>query len=118
MQRKPTRQSRGANSDEKRYMRWIKERGICVVCDNDGGVIAHHCVGSTYKVHMGVEPVQIGHAFVIGLCGACDNIVTRGSHKKFREMFGLESEFWQKQYKDSPVKFEKNVIEGIMNCGR
>lgn len=118
MQRTSTRQSRGANADEKRHMQWIKERGMCVACDNDGGVICHHAVGSSYKVRVGLEIVLIGHAFVLGLCQCCDDIVTKGSHRAFKDAFGPYSELFFKQYASSPVKFDDLIIQGIAESGR
>lgn len=118
MRRPITNQSRGANSAEKAHMAWIKERGICAACQCNSGVIIHHCEGSAFKVKVGLITVIIGHAFVLGLCQSCDNIVTRGSRKAFRLAFGLQSNLWLKQYQESPVKFDDEVIEGIRICGK
>lgn len=116
MQRVATRQSRGANALEKAHISWIKERGICAACSNKSSVIAHHCEGSTFKVKVNGVTEIIGHAFVIGLCQCCDNIVTRGSRKAFRNAFGLQSELWLKQYEQSPIRFPDEVVEGILLC--
>ena len=118
MQRPRSKQSPQADAKAKAQIGWIKERGICIACGNDGGVIAHHCVGSTFKVHVGLERVQIGNEFAIGLCQPCDNIVTRGSHRVFRGAFGSYAALWAKQYEDCPVKFDDLIIEGIANSGR
>jgi len=118
MQRLATRQSPAAKASERAYIGWIKERGICAACGNDGGVIAHHCMGSTYKVHVGLERVQIGHAMVIGLCACCDAIVTRGSHRAFNMAFGKYADLWEKQYLESPIKFDNLIVEGIMKSGK
>lgn len=118
MQRKATKQSPAANAKERAHIAWIKERGICAACHNDGGVIAHHCVGSAFKVRVGLDRVHIGHAFVLGLCLACDNIVTRGTHKAFREAFGSYADLWAKQYQQSPVEFDELIVKGIMESGR
>lgn len=118
MQRPSTKQSRGANADEKRHIAWLKNRGICAACGNDGGVICHHAVGSSYKVTVGLERVLIGHALVIGLCEPCDNLVTRGTHKALKDSFGTYAELWARQYEDSPVKFDDLIIQGIMESGR
>lgn len=117
MQRKATGQSRAANALEKAHMAWIKQRNICAACGNHG-VINHHCEGATYKVKVNFVTEIIGHAFVIGLCQCCDNIITKGSRKAFREAFGLQSDLWLKQYQDSPVRFSDEIVEGIKNCGR
>ncbi len=118
MQRKPTSQSRGPNALEYRHIDWIKERGICIACGNDGGVIAHHCEGATYTVKVNLVSLIIGHAFVIGLCQCCDNIITKGSRRAFRDAFGLQSDLWLKQYQESPVRFPDETVEGIKYCGR
>jgi len=117
MQRKATRQTRAANALEKAHMAWIKERNTCAACGNSG-VINHHCEGAAFKVKVDGVTVLLGHAFVIGLCQCCDNIVTRGSRKAFRDAFGLQSALWAKQYEQSPVRFPNDVVEGIKNCGR
>ncbi len=118
MQRLATKQSPSANAIERAHIKWIKERGECIACGNAGGVIAHHSVGSTFKLRVGFERVQIGNAFVIGLCQCCDNVVTRGSHRAFREAFGSYSALWLRQYEKSPVKFDDLIIQGIMQSGR
>lgn len=117
MQRAATKQSRGANALENAHMTWIKERNQCAACGSHG-VINHHCEGATFKVKVDFVTVLIGHAFVIGLCQCCDNIITRGSRRAFRDAFGLQSELWLKQYQDSPVRFPDEVVEGIKNCGK
>lgn len=89
-----------------------------MACGSDGGVICHHAVGSSYKVRVGLEIVLIGHALVIGLCQCCDNLVTRGTHKAFRESFGSYADLWAKQYADSPVKFDDLIIQGIAESGK
>ncbi len=118
MQRKATSNTRAANATERAHMSWIKDRGICAACVNDGGVIVHHCVGSTYKVTVGLERVLIGHAFVLGLCACCDAIVTRGTHKAFREKFGAYAELFKIQYSESPVRLEEIVLIGIYESGK
>lgn len=114
MMRKETKQSRSANSTEKAYMAWIKNRGICAACGNDGGVIVHHCAGSSYKIKVDFETVLIGHSFVLGLCVICDNLITRGSRKYFEAQFGKQKWLWQTQYAQSPVTFPENVVNGIL----
>src|SRR5690606_16843903 len=90
MQRKPTKNTRGPNAEEKRYIAWIKEGNYCVACGSEEPVIAHHCEGSTFKNNK----VLVGHWFVIGLCEFCDNIITKGNRKTFREHFGPQSLLW------------------------
>jgi hypothetical protein len=90
MQRKPTRQSRGPNAQEKRFHAHTKESD-CITCGNPGPSIVHHCEGSTFK-H---DKVLCGHYFVIPLCLTCDDVITKGSRKAFRERFGAQSDYWQ-----------------------
>ena len=118
MQRRATKQSRGANSDERKFMAWIKERGICAACGNRGHVVCHHLYGSAAKIKVDLITVLIGHSAVIGLCQCCDNIVTRGSRRKFVDEFGPQNALWALQYKDSPVKFPPAVVQGIMDYER
>lgn len=118
MQRLSTKQSPGANAKERAHITWIKERGECIACGNTGGVIAHHCVGSTFKIRVGMDRVQIGHAFVLGLCQSCDNVVTFGSHRAFRDAFGSYASNWERQYQKSPVKFDDLIIQGVLQSGR
>lgn len=117
MQRPATRQSRAANAEEKQHMSWLKNRGICAACGNDNGVIIHHCGGSAYKVKVcGVTEI-IGHAFVLGLCQVCDNLVTHGSRRALTDAFDMQRFMWREQYSHSPVKFPDAVVTGIMTCG-
>jgi hypothetical protein len=116
MQRLATRQSPAAKASERAYIGWIKERGICAACGNDGGVIAHHMYGSSFKIHVGLERVQIGHWAVLGLCQACDNIVTRQSRKAFVAAFGEQSKLWLKQAEEYPIEIPPQIIQGIARC--
>lgn len=117
MQRISTRQSPSASVKAKAHMAWIKDRGICAACSDNSGVICHHSVGSSFKVHVGLERVHIGNEFVLGLCLCCDTLRTR-SRKAFVNAFGLECNLWAKQYQDSPVKFDEIIIQGIAKSGR
>lgn len=116
MQRKPTNQSRGPNAAEKRHIAWIKERMICAACNQFGPVIAHHCEGATFRNNK----VLIGHLFVIGLCGPCDNIVTRESRKAFRNSFGSQSGLWADQFEEYPHKddFSREEIDAIISYSK
>lgn len=99
-------------------MAWIKDRATCAACGNPGPVINHHCEGSTCKTRVGVARVHIGHAFVIGLCQGCDDVVTHSGRKAFREWFGPQSSLWLMQYNDSPVRFPSEVVQGITEWGK
>lgn len=118
MQKKPTPQSPAANTKAKAHMQWLKDRGVCIACNDDSGVICHHSVGSSFKVHVGAERVHIGNEFVIGLCACCDALRTRGGRKPFTDAFGLECKLWEKQYQDSPIKFDQLIIDGILESNR
>lgn len=118
MRRKATKQSRGPNTAERQHLAWVKDRGVCAACGNDGGVIAHHCAGSTCKVRVGFERVHIGHQFVIGLCQACDDLVTHGSHRALTDIYGPECEMWIRQAEHYPHEIPLVVFQGISQWGK
>ena len=118
MQRKATKQSRSANAAEKRHMAWIKQRCLCSACGNAGPVINHHFLGSARKLYAGLERVHCGHWAVIGLCGPCDNLVTRGSPSKLTEAFGPQSDMWFRQIEDYPEEVPLNVMAAIAKWGK
>lgn len=118
MKRRTTKQSRGANSDEKEFMAWIKERGVCAACGNNSGVYVHHCEGSTYKRKVDGVTELLGHWFVIGLCQQCDDVVTHGSRRAFVESFTLQSHLWQSIADIYHGEIPERVYRGIMESGR
>lgn len=118
MQHKITKQSPGANTKDKAHMQWLKDRGVCIACGNDAGVIVHHCVGATYKVRVGAVRVQIGNQFVLGLCQCCDDMVKKHSHIGFKRAFDTYTNLFFKQYEDSPIKFDDLIIQGIYESGK
>ena len=67
MQRKPTKNTRGPNADEKRFQSYIKHSDCCW-CGNDAGSIVDHVKGSCFKHNK----VLIGHWFVLPNCEICD----------------------------------------------
>lgn len=93
MQRRATKNTRGPNADEKKFQALTKESN-CVVCNSPGPSIVHHCMGATYKHNKQL----IGHWFVLPLCQSCDDIVTHGSRRKFKNEFGLQGDFWKIHY--------------------
>ena len=113
MQRKATKQSPGPDAEERRFIRWVKERCICAACGAEGPVIAHHVHGSTYKRKIDLVTVQLGHWFILGLCQRCDDVVTHGSRRAFRDRFGPESELWRRQAEDYPGVIPDIVWRGI-----
>ena len=119
MQRRPTKNTRGPNSDEKRYHQWIKESFICVACSSNEPVNCHHCKGATYKHNKEL----IGHLFCIGLCQNCDNLITNGSRRLFTDKFGPQNQLWLNSVGDYIIetgnRFDgfDNLADAIMDCG-
>ena len=91
MQRKPTKNTRGPNTGERKFQAWLKKQPCCVT-GNPGPSIVHHCEGATFKHNK----VLIGHWFCIPLCQEIDNVITLGSRRKFRDLYGLQSRYWLK----------------------
>lgn len=115
MQRKSTKQSRGAHADEKAFMSWCKEQPSIV--SGEFGVEVHHCVGSSRKTYVDNERVHIGHWFVVPL--------TTDEHKlfhhdkyKFIDQYGEQSELWLRLIENYPGKIPDKVIKGIAEYGR
>lgn len=90
MQRRATATTRGPNAEERRYVSWVKQQDACHCCGEWAQLTAHHCEGATFKHNK----TLVGHWFVIGLCGTCDDVVTHGSRKAFRLQFGPQSKLW------------------------
>lgn len=84
MQRKPTKNTRGPNADEKKFQGWLKEQP-CVWCCNDGPSIVDHCRGATFKHNK----VLIGHWFCLPQCVECDTQKTINGKR-----LGNESRNW------------------------
>lgn len=84
MQRRPTKNTRGPNSAEKRFQGWIKHRPCCW-CGSESGSIVDHAKGATLKHNK----VLIGHWFVLPNCLSCDDKKTREGKK-----LGNYSEKW------------------------
>jgi len=89
VQRKPTKNTRGPNADEKRFQAWLKEQP-CSTSGHSGPSIVHHCEGATFKHNK----TLVGHWFCLPLCPECDDVITQGSRRAFRERFGSQSSFW------------------------
>lgn len=89
MQRVATKSTRDPSADEKRFHAFVKEQP-CVTCGRPGPSILHHCEGATFKHNK----VLIGHWFVIPLCYQCDEVITHGSRRTFRERFGPQCDLW------------------------
>ena len=117
MQRRATKNTRMGNSEEKRFHAFTKESD-CIVCGNPAPSIVHHCMGSTYKHNKQL----IGHWFVIPLCQMCDDVVTHGSRRKFKDEFDLQGDYWQKHHANYAFQninyiAPLEIIESIRDCG-
>ena len=112
MQRKATKQSPNANASEKRHLQWVKYQEKCSACDANSLLTLHHCEGSAFKTNK----VLVGHWFVLGLCECCDNVITRGSRRVFKEQLGAQSILWERQLQSYPLKHEcpEEVINAII----
>jgi len=111
MQRKATKNTRGANAEEKRFHALTKASD-CIVCGNSAPSIVHHCMGATYKHNK----VLIGHWFVLPLCQSCDDVITHGSRRSFKDRFGLQSDYWLDHYEYNGVDAPIEVYNAIMDC--
>lgn len=99
MQRKPTKNTRGPNAEEKRFQAWLKGQPCCVT-GKPGPSIVHHCEGATFKHNK----VLIGHWFCIPLCQEVDDVVTFGSRRKFRELYGPQYQYAMHKIYEYEVK--------------
>jgi hypothetical protein len=68
MQRKPTKNTRGPNTEEKTFQGWVK-RQPCIWCGSESGSVVDHVKGSTFKHNK----TLIGHWFVLPNCEVCDH---------------------------------------------
>lgn len=113
MQRKPTKTTRGPNLKEKQFAAWVKWRNCCC-CGAPAPSIVHHAEGATFK-HL---KILCGHWFLLPLCPSCDEVITKGSRRAFRERFGTQAELWLKLLKTSPVSPPHEVVEAIRDWTR
>jgi hypothetical protein len=91
MQRKPSKNTRVPNADEKAFMRWVKEHDCCI-CGNPGPSIVDHMEGSTFRHNK----VLIGMWALLPYCYEHDLVKTRGSHKSHFNTFGkTQAEIWE-----------------------
>lgn len=115
MQRRPTKNTRGPNFDEKAFQAWLKNHSCCG-CGAPAPSIVDHCEGSTFKHNK----VLVGHWFCIPLCASCDRIKTLGNHNWQREHFGwTNSVMWLglvNQYTGNQPPIE--VVESIRSWYR
>lgn len=112
MQRKPTKNTRGPNADEKRFQGWLKNR-YCEWCGSESGSIVDHCRGATFKHNK----VLIGHTLCLPQCVTCDTQKT--IHGK---RLGNESArcllLLNKFRIDTGIEFPVEVIEAIKDWNK
>ena len=117
MQRKATKNTRGPNANEKAFQGWLKDRPCCA-CNHSAPSIVNHCEGATFKHNK----VLIGHFFCIPLCQKCDDVITHGSRKQFRETFGPQSDLFLALAAEydlmRPAIIPDDVIQSIADWGR
>lgn len=116
MQRKRSKTTRAANSEERQFMAYTKTCA-CIVCGKPGPSIVDHCLGSTFK-HL---KQLCGPWFIIPLCERCDSFksVPHGNIPRFVEMAGKRLyELWEKHIVKSPFKAPPEVHIAIVDWGR
>ena len=121
MMRKKSKNSNGrtANSDEKAFQRWLKDRR-CVVSVEYGAEV-HHMYGSTFvnnKVLIGHWAcIPLHHNYHRGFYG----IHTIGS-KAWVNKFGQQCSFWEKEINEFEQEIgiicPPDVRQSIMNWGK
>ncbi len=101
MQRKPTKNTRGPDADEKQFMQFTKLSN-CIVCGCSGPSIVDHALGACAKHNKQL----IGHRFVIPLCPVCDSFKStpNGSKVRFVNEFGRKLWEW---WVDHNANFEE-----------
>lgn len=95
MQRKATKQSRGPNTYERKFIEAVKELP-CICCGREGPSIVDHIYGSSKKLYNDLERVHVGHMAILPLCVGCDSVKTQGSRREFEQQFGKQEELWLK----------------------
>ena len=114
MQRKATKNTRGPNSDEKAFQRWVKEHDCCY-CPAPGPSIVDHANGATLKHNK----VLVGHWLVTAKCLSCDTIKTQGNRNWHNEKLGkTESEAWLELALEYTKPIPEEVICAIENWGK
>ena len=114
MQRKSTKNTRGANTRERAFQVWIKERR-CGYCGAEGPSICDHSKGSTFRHNKKL----IGHWLVTPKCVKCDAIKTLGNRKWHNEQTGkTESECWLGIILEYPGHIPEDIIYAIKDWGK
>lgn len=112
VQRRATRQSRGAGAAERRFIHAVKQLP-CICCNHPGPSIYDHMYGSAKKLYSGLERVHVGHYAGIPLCYSCDHIKTHGSRKAFEQAFGRQENLWLRLIRTHNLTVPENVIQAI-----
>lgn len=114
MQTKRSPQSRGPNKAELDFMAWCKEQPSIV--SGQWGVEVHHCCGSSKKVYVGIERVNIGHYFLLPLTPS-EHWLFHNRKNEFTEKFGIQRDLWISLIKLYDKVIPTNVIEGVIGSG-
>lgn len=114
MQRKATKKTRGANSAEKEFQRWLKNLP-CVACGRPGPSICDHMYGSTFRHNK----ILIGHWACLPYCQKCDSVKTIKGRRAHNVTFGITQaglfKLWHNFY-GYPIPEE--VVNAIIDWGR
>lgn len=114
MQRRATKNTRGANAAEKRYLKWVKEQP-CIICQQPGPSIADHCEGATFKT----SKVLVGMWFILPYCQVCDAVKTQGSRRAHLNQFSTtQSALWLHFIEQAPEPPPPEVVAAIADWGR
>jgi hypothetical protein len=114
MQKKPTKQSKAANTEELRFLAWCKEHPSIV--SGYYGVEVHHCAGSSAKTHVGIVRVNIGHWFCLPLTTQ-EHWLYHNRKREFQDLYGTQVELWLKLIETYPGSIPDDVIKGVAECG-
>ena len=114
MNRKPTKNTRGPNVEEKRLMNWVKEQSCCI-CRRPGPSIVDHMYSSTFR-HL---KVLIGMWALLPYCERCDQVKTQGSHRMHEKIYHTtQAKLWEAMMAFCPYKAPQEVTDAIMDWGR
>lgn len=83
MQRKATKNTRGPNAGEKRFLAWVKDQP-CSICSAAGPSIVDHMYGSAFKHNK----VLIGMWALLPYCQQCDAVKTIQGRARHDQTFG------------------------------
>lgn len=109
MQRKPTKNTRGPNAEEKRFQGWVK-RQCCCWCGSESGSIVDHCRGATWRN----LKTLCGHWFVIPQCLYCDTkktIYGKRCGNESRAWGDIANKYKQEKGVDIPTDVELAILD-------